>query len=401
MAAIAQRTTGSSGGHGELAALTRLTLDELGSAVAGIGQIHRAVADRAFGASGPGATPARVIHDGVARNVYGGLRLGASALGRAAGVAIGPRSPISIAPRGAALLAAIDGLVGDVLERERRELAPPMCARVDGRALTPTQFAAGAEPATRICVFLHGLMETEFSWGPEPYGERLQRDLGITPVHIRYNSGRRISQNGASLDELLEELVAAWPVGLEQIALVGHSMGGLVARSAAHQASLRGAVWVRQVRHVVSLGSPHMGAPLEQSVHYLSAALSALPETKPFGSFLRRRSGGIRDLRQGSLVDADWTDCDPDALRARACEEVPLLDCATHCFVSATVTADPRHPLGRLLGDCLVLVPSASGRSRTRRIGFRDEDGIHIGGANHFALLRHPRVYAQLKTWLA
>jgi triacylglycerol esterase/lipase EstA (alpha/beta hydrolase family) len=244
-------------------------------------------------------------------------------------------------------------------------------------------------------------METEFSWGPEPYGERLQRDLGITPVQIRYNSGRRISQNGASLDELLEELVAAWPVQLEQVALVGHSMGGLVARSAAHQASLRGAAWVRQVRHVVSLGSPHMGAPLEQSVHYLSAALSALPETKPFGSFLRRRSGGIRDLRQGSLVDADWTDCDPDALRARACEEVPLLEGATHCFVSATVTADPRHPLGRLLGDCLVLVPSAAGRSRTRRIGFRDEDGIHIGGANHFTLLRHPRVYAQLKTWLA
>jgi triacylglycerol esterase/lipase EstA (alpha/beta hydrolase family) len=401
MAAIAQRTTRSSGGHGELAALTRLTLDELGSAVAGIGQIHRAVADRAFGASGPGATPARVIHDGVARNVYGGLRLGAAALGRAAAVAIGPRSPISIAPRGATVLAAIDGLVGDVLERERRELAPPMCVRVDGRALTPAEFAAAAEPTARICVFLHGLMETEFSWGPEPYGERLQRDLGITPVQIRYNSGRRISQNGASLDELLEELVAAWPVQLEQVALVGHSMGGLVARSAAHQASLRGAAWVRQVLHVVSLGSPHMGAPLEQSVHYLSAALSALPETKPFGSFLRRRSGGIRDLRQGSLVDADWTECDPDALRARACEEVPLLEGATHCFVSATVTADPRHPLGRLLGDCLVLVPSAAGRSRTRRIGFRDEDGIHIGGANHFTLLRHPRVYAQLKTWLA
>ena len=351
--------------------------------------------------SGPGATPARVIHDGIARNVYGGLRLGASVVGRSAAAAVGPRNPISVVPRGAALLAAIDGLVGDVLERERRELAPPLCIRVDGRALTPAQFAQEVEAGNRMCVFVHGLMETEFSWGPEPYGARLQRDLGITPVHVRYNTGRRISDNGAALDELLEELAAAWPVALEQVALVGHSMGGLVARSAAHQASLRGAGWVTKVRHVVSLGSPHMGAPLEQSVHYLSALLSALPETKPLGSFLRRRSGGIRDLRQGSLVDADWRDCDPDALRARACEEVPLLECATHCFVSATVTRDPRHPLGRLLGDCLVLVPSASGRSRTRRLGFRDEDGLHIGGANHFALLRHPRVYAQLRTWLA
>jgi pimeloyl-ACP methyl ester carboxylesterase len=389
MAAVAQRA------NDELAALTSLTLDELGGAVAGIGRIHEAIAHRAFGASGAGATPARTIHDEIARRVYGGLRLGASAAGRAASIAIGERPPISVAPRGAALIAAIDGLIGDVLEEERPALAPPMSIRVGGRAVAPGELP-NAGP--RVVVFLHGLMETEFSWGPEPYGDRLP---GWTPVYLRYNTGRHVSENGASLDELLSELVAAWPVEIERIALVGHSMGGLVARSGCHQASLRGAEWVAKVRHVVSLGTPHTGAPLERTVHYISAALSALPETRPFGAFFRRRSGGIRDLRQGSLVDADWRDCDPDALRARACEEVPLLEGATHCFVSATITRDARHPLGRLLGDCLVLVPSASGRSRTRRIGFRDEDGMHVGGASHFALLRHPRVYERLRTWLA
>jgi pimeloyl-ACP methyl ester carboxylesterase len=380
---------------GELAALTRLTLDEIGGAAAGIGQIHRAIADRAFGASGAGATPARRIHDEVARHVYGGLRLGASAFGRGAALAVASRPPISVAPRGAALIAAIDGLIGDVLEREQSALAEPMSIRVGGRAVAPADVP---DPCPRVVVFLHGLMETEFSWGRNPYGERL---AGWTPVYLRYNSGRRISQNGASLDELLGDLLATWPVEVAEIALVGHSMGGLVARSACHQAGLRGAPWVKTVRRVVSLGSPHMGAPLEQSVHYLSAALSALPETRPFGAFFRRRSGGIRDLRRGSLVDADWRDCDPDALRARACEEVPLLDGATHYFVSATITRNPRHPVGRLIGDCLVLVPSAAGRSRSRRLGFRDEDGLHVGGASHFALLRHPQVYEQLKTWLA
>jgi pimeloyl-ACP methyl ester carboxylesterase len=388
MAAVAERP------NGELSALTRLTLDELGAAVAGIGRIHGAIADRAFGASGAGATPARVIHDAIARNVYGGLRAGASAVGRTAEVVVGDRAPISVAPLGAGVLAAIDGLIGDVLESERPALAMPMSIRAGGRAVAPADIP---DPGPRVAVFLHGLMETEFSWGREPYGDRLP---GWTPVYVRYNTGRHISDNGASLDELLDELAARWPVRLERIALVGHSMGGLVARSAAHRASLRDAAWVRHVTHLVSLGTPHLGAPLEQSVHYLSAALSALPETRPFGTFFRRRSSGIRDLRQGSLVDADWRDCDRDALRARACEEVPLLDGATHCFVSATLTRDPGHPVGRVLGDCLVLVPSASGRGRTRRLGFRDEDGIHIGGASHFALLRHPQVYEQLRAWL-
>jgi hypothetical protein len=117
-------------------------------------------------------------------------------------------------------------------------------------------------------------------------------------------------------------------------------------------------------------------------------------------NFLRRRSGGIRDLRGGSLVDEDWSDCDPDALRAAALREVPLLDGAAHYFISATITRSPRHPLGRMFGDLLVLTPSASGYSSSRRIAFEEENGMHLGGANHFALLNHPRVYERLREWL-
>jgi hypothetical protein len=155
------------------------------------------------------------------------------------------------------------------------------------------------------------------------------------------------------------------------------------------------------VRQTVTLGTPHMGAPLEQLVHRGSAYLDKLPETRPVANFLRRRSSGIRDLRRGSLVDEDWRDQDRDALRARAVKEVPLLADVTHCFVSATVTHSPTHPLGRLVGDWLVLQPSASGRGRTRRIPFEEEYGFHLGGAGHIALLNHPRVYDRLRGWLA
>jgi pimeloyl-ACP methyl ester carboxylesterase len=403
----------------ELRALSRLPFDELAGAVGGQGSVHRAIADRVFwGVSrgvGPFARPVQLAHDAVTARVYGAVRGATGLLGRGADAALrlgdqgdGP-APSATRP-GSLVLGVLQGLRGDTLEREESPLQQPMAVRVDGRPLAPEAAALVAAFPTatpRLVVFLHGLMETEFSWhlgaaeGRETYGSRLARDVGCTPVDVRYNSGRHISENGRSLAELLEEAVAAWPVEVEEVALVGHSMGGLVARSACHVAAEEGATWVRHVRHVVSLGSPHFGAPLEEAVHMASAALGALPETRPVAGFLRRRSSGIRDLRRGSLVDEDWRDRDPEALRAAVCREVPLLENATHCLVAATITKSPKHPVARLVGDLLVLEPSASGRSRSRRIPFKAEHGMHLGGASHFALLNHPAVYERLRHWLS
>jgi pimeloyl-ACP methyl ester carboxylesterase len=393
----------------ELRALATLGFDELARASGGIGSIQRAVSGRVFRAVGPGAVLVRPIHEAVTRGVYAGLGHSTRALGVAAGRAAARRegSLLSSTPGGSALIAAIAGLRGDALEEDGNPLAQPMAVRVAGEpvAAEPHALAAAFPDATpRVVVFVHGLMTTEFSWalgGHETFGDRLAREIGCTPVYVRYNSGRHISDNGRSLSELLEELVAAWPVEVDRIALIGHSMGGLVARSACCHATEDDAGWARLVTHSVSLGTPHMGAPLEQAVHVLSAGLARLPETRPFANFLRRRSAGIRDLRRGSLVDEDWRDQDPDALRGTACAEVPLLEGATHCFVSATVTRSDRHPVGRLIGDTLVLKPSATGRSGTRRIPFEDEFGMHLGGAHHFALLNHPAVYEKLRVWLA
>ncbi len=406
--------TRTSDGANETRALSRHAFGELQGAIGGIGALHRAVADRVFRYVGPGARPAQLAHDGISRFVYSGVRGGAGLIGRAADVALahgGPREdrPISTTPGGAAALAVLTGLTGDALERQGSALHEPISVRVRRRALevTPDALANAFPHATpRLVVFVHGLMSTElvWEWGSRgtggSYGSRLAEDAGCTPVFVRYNTGRHVSENGRSLAELLDELTAAWPVEVERIALVGHSMGGLVSRSACHQADDGAMPWVRRVRHVVSLGTPHLGAPLEQSAHWASAALSALPETRPLGSFLRRRSAGIRDLRHGSLVDEDWKGRDPDALRAVACREVPLLDGATHCFVAATVTRSPRHPVGRLVGDCLVLEASASGRGSSRRIPFEEEHGMHLGGAHHMTLLNHPRVYERLRDWL-
>ncbi len=357
----------------------RLGVEELASAPQGIKGLHLAIAKRAFEGVGPAALPVKVAHDAISGAVYGGLGHATRAGGRAVEGAVGRRYKqlLSESPRGALLIAIINGLVGDTLEAERNELRQPMAIRIDG---TPVGVDAFEKQTPRLAVFLHGLMETEFSWGRPPnYGSRLAQEAGWTPVYVRYNTGLRISQNGRTLAELIERTVADWPVEVDELALIGHSMGGLVCRSAAHHASEDGMGWVGRVRHVVSLGTPHRGAPLEEVVHVGSAALNALPETQGIARFLRRRSGGIRDLRRGSLVDEDWRGRDPDALRAVACQEIPLLDGARHCFVSAT-------------GDLLVLGRSAA--------PWRGEEAVRVKGG-HFALLNHPQVYERLRGWLA
>ena len=399
----------------EVRALSALAFEELRGFPGAIRDTHLGIAARAFRGAGAASRPVQLIHDAVSRGVYDALGAGAGLIGRASDAVIdnegiGANVRLSSTRGGSALVGALNGLIGDRLELLESDLDQRTSVRLGGEPVTLEQTslrAAFPDASERIVVFLHGLMGTEFYWDwsartpDDNYGARLSADLGCTPVYVRYNSGRHISENGRSLAAMLEELVDAWPAPVREIALVGHSMGGLVARSACYQATDADRRWPGRVGHIVTLGTPHMGAPLEQGAHVAAAALYALPETRMLGAFLRKRSAGIRDLRHGSLVDEDWRGRDPEALRAAACKEVPLLPGATHCFVSAAVTRDARHPLGRLVGDTLVLVPSARGRGRTRRIPLDEEHGHHVAATHHLALLNHPEVYERLRDWLA
>ena len=231
------------------------------------------------------------------------------------------------------------------------------------------------------------------------YGSRLERDLGYTPVYLRYNTGLHISDNGRRLSELLQQMIAAWPAPVEELILVGHSMGGLVVRSASHSGFQAGHEWVRRVRHVVCLGSPHHGAPLEKAANVFAWMLNRVDVTRPLAAVLNMRSVGIKDLRFGSLLDEHWRGVDLDALLANRGEDVPLLDGAAHYFVGATVTRDRAHPMGVAIGDLLVREASALGTT-SRRIRFPLENGRHFGAMNHIELLNHPDVYEQIRRWL-
>jgi hypothetical protein len=399
----------------ELGALAELVADGVGGAITRVQELHDAVARRSFGSTGAASAAPRAAHDAIASTVYSAVRGAAGVLGagiattvRAAGG--GPR--ITDHPRGRLAQDALNGLWGDRLAASGSALAVPMAVRVGGRDVAaddPDALAAAFPDATaRPVVFVHGLCESDAAWSIRAarrdgtYATRVLPGLGATPVTIRYNSGLHVSDNGRRLAALLEALVAAWPVPIEGLALVGHSMGGLVVRSAAHAATERGDRWPDRVETTISLGTPHLGAPLEQAAHLASWALGTLPEGRPVAAVLRARSAGIKDLRHGRLVDAEWETLDPDALRGFERTEVPLIAGARHHVVAATLSTSPDHPVARIVGDLLVLGPSAHGlRGRRSVIAFEEDSRRHVGGHDHFDLLNSPALDDLLREWLS
>ena len=397
----------------EIAALGDLAGDAAAGLTRQIHELHTGIAGRVWRGLGPAASPIKYVHDRIAGGAYGAARELTRTIvwagAQAASVARPPDAPsIERTPVGRGLLSALNGAVGDTLVRRRNPLALRMTVRRDGRAVELTRPGlARAYPnaRSRLAVFVHGLGESDEAWklGHErhvPYGHRMKIELGYTPLYLRYNTGRHISENGRELAQLLERLVAEWPVPVDQVALIGHSAGGLVARSACHYAV--GGAWVAKVRHVFTLGTPHRGVPLEQLANAASAAFARLPETRPLAKALNVRSSGIKDLRYGYLVDECWRELDCDASLRNTSREIPFLPTARHYFICATLTREPDAALGRIVGELLVLQPSAWSREgRGARLPFPIEHYHHLGGANHFDLLNHPAIYAQIRRCLA
>ncbi|MEP9381402.1 lipase family alpha/beta hydrolase [Nocardioides cheoyonin] len=355
---------------------------------------HEAVGDRVHGAVrrgtlGLSAVP-EAAHKGISAAVYAGLGLalrGASeGLGRAAEQGWG--APLEATAGGRLLLGAVNGLIGDRLAEERPRLAVELAVRRDGRDVRLDEDAiaeAFPEATGRVVVLLHGLCESDESWSREGDRRTTYADAlaarGWTPVLLRANTGLSVRENGAALASLLERLVALWPTEVTRIALVGHSQGGLVMRAAAAVVG-PSAAWSPLVTDVVTLGTPHLGAPLAAAAGWGSRTLARVPESAAFGRILDHRSAGIHDLVAGLG------------------EEVPPLPHARYRLVAAALGADRRDPLSRLLGDLLVRPESAYGRDRLGRSLFPQAEVLHIDGADHFDLLNHPEVHEALERWL-
>jgi hypothetical protein len=328
---------------------------------------------------------------GITRLVYESVRAGAWLAGHGFDAALALATPLlpdaPPSPQQAALRAALNGVYGDHLAASGNPLAITMRLRHAGQPLTLTRAALAAalpQAGARPLVLVHGLCTNDLQWrrNGHDHGAHLARALGLTPLYLHYNSGRPIATNGAEFAALLESLLREWPVPVEDLTVIGHSMGGLVARSAVVAARRSRHAWPRALRRLVFLGTPHHGAVLEQLGHWVERALRISPYSAPFARLGAARSAGITDLRHGL-----------DTHLPRGIE----------CYaIAATLGAHARPTRDPLIGDGLVPLDSALGlRTASRRsMNFQPDRQWIARATSHLDLLSSTGVAAQLERWL-
>ena len=345
---------------------------------------------------------------GLSGVVYRTVRRGIRGVGRALDVALAAADGTAEerSPRTEAVVAALNGVYGDALAARDRALATTLHLRHGGGPLTPAPDAVRrsvAAPSETVLVLVHGVCMHDGQWAGEAHdqGAALADALGATLLAVRYNSGRHVSDNGRDLDAALDALVTAWPRPVRRLVIVGHSMGGLVARSALDQAACGG--WAALDVSVVTLGTPHHGAPLERLGNLLDAALGSTRWTAPFARIGQVRSAGVTDLRYGSVRREDWAGRDRFRRGPDARHPAPVPD-GVALYVVAATTGDGSGGLrDQTVGDGLVPVDSALGRHPDAA---RDL-AVPIGrqwvavGMGHFDLTRRPEVTDRLVAWLA
>ncbi|WP_231741508.1 esterase/lipase family protein [Paucibacter sp. KCTC 42545] len=317
--------------------------------------------------------------------------------------------PVS-SPEREAVLAALNGVMGDHLQASSNTLATPMSLRWQGQVLqeAPQSWPAAAAVQGKVLLLLHGLCMNDLQWRPPGdkqlhggHAQALCDAGGMTPVFLRYNSGLHISQNGHLLASQLELLCRRWPRAIDELQVLAHSMGGLLLRSAYQSALSQGMLWPARLSRVYFLGTPHHGAPLERAGNWIDVLLGSSSHSAPFAKLGQLRSAGITDLRYGNLLDSDWHGQERFARRPDQREHLPL-PARVDCFAIAATTAAKRSPLAeRLIGDGLVPLSSALGEHEdpARCLHFAPERQWIAFRTGHLALLHDPAVTKQLLLW--
>lgn len=363
-------------------------------------EFHRAISDMPFKAVGTAtlnaSKPVETVHNEITDLVYSAVReagkgvfSGAAWVVRQANQSLASPQVIDQAlddKRLSAISSAINGVFGDHLAATRNPMQVRMNLYANGHALAADQAALIAQfpnAQNHLVIFVHGLCCNENSWqmyynpsepATRPYGDKLEETFPVTALYLRYNTGRNIDANSRQFKRMLNKLVRNWPVAVEGITLVGHSMGGLINRAVVEALTEDDIILQRAIRDVVCLGSPHAGAPLARLAAAGEQLFDRFELSRPIGRALGVRSRGIRDLDHGL-----------GALQTRDGHEVMF-----H-LIGSTIGDHGSSWLNTTVGDGLVTPDSAlaDDTGKAQRVTFAQK--------HHMTLLNDPDVYLELQ----
>ena len=403
---MSSKTPKHSGAVSDLRGVVRMVIDAVAGVTGIVEDMHRNIA----GISPiVGAAPSGGAR-GISGLAYRSIRGVTHAVGFGLDAVLAQVAPLfagsGVSPRREAVLAVLNGVLGDYLAASNSPLAIPMQFRRKGHALALDREALAAgmarPPSGKLLVLVHGLCMNDLQWkrGGQDHGAALERDLGYTSVYLHYNSGRHISSNGREFANLMERLVQACPVPVSVLVIVGHSMGGLVSRSACHYARQGRHAWLRRLKKLVFLGTPHHGAPLERAGSWVDIFAGISPYTAPFARLGKVRSAGIKDLRYGNVLDEDWEKQGLEHAHDPR-KRVPLPKGVKCLAIAATRQA--RSTGKRLSGDGLVPVKSALGQHENAALALPIPVSRQVicYGLGHLDLLGSSEVYRLMRRWLA
>lgn len=346
---------------------------------------------------------------GITGMVYKNIRSMTKIVGKGLDVSLNQLSALigesDSSPGREAFLAALNGVLGDYLLASENPLAIPMRFRREGKPLTEAEVAEIIRKSNgRLAILIHGSSMNDLQWNRDghDHGAALLRDLGITPLYLHYNTGLHTSENGQTFANLLEAILAESSPPSE-LFIIAHSMGGLISRSACHYGELFGHTWLKQLKKIVFLGTPHHGALLEKGGNWIDNLLEANPYSAPLARLGKIRSSGVTDLRYGNVVAEDWQGQDRFENSGDCRTPVPLPE-GVHCYaVAGTIGKEASQVGDELIGDGLVTVESALGRHQNPELQLLFPETQQWVGRdmNHFEMLNHPEAYETIKKWLA
>ena len=295
----------------------------------------------------------------------------------------------------------LNGILGDHMLKDHNPLALPMIL-YDRDSQPQTGELSG-----RVVIMLHGLCMNHLSWAPQQSSGLGEHILYHQPcanvLYLNYNTGRRISSNGRTFSNVLQELIDKNP-RIDKIDLIGHSMGGLVARSAIFYGKQSDYSWVGLVDNLVCIGSPHQGAVLERLGFMFQQKVGQVPIAKILAQLGDIRSAGIIDLRHGSVRDDDWEHLEARIGQMDDCRKpAPLPSRIKTYLIAGTLESESSSSKTlEALGDYLVSVKSALGEHPHPQFNLNvpDERKAVFYGLNHMEIQHHPRVREQIIAWL-